>query len=82
MRDAVVITGVVYLEYFFILLYLTILATTINAFMNAANVPVFILRYRDNLFIKVLFWPAFLGISLIFTLITFYPFFVKLLYGA
>lgn len=74
MRDALAITGVVYLEYFFILLYLTILATTINAFMNAANVKVFALTYRDNLLIKVLFWPAFLGISLIFTLITFYPF--------
>ena len=74
MRDAVVITGVVYLEYYFILLYLTILATSVNAFMNAANVPVFILTYRDNLLIKVLFWPVFLGISLAFTLISFYPF--------
>jgi hypothetical protein len=73
MRDTLVVTGVVYLEYFFILLYLTILATSINAFMNAANVPVFFLTYRDNLMIKVLFWPTFLGIGLVCTLLTFYP---------
>ena len=74
MRDSLAITGVVYLEYYFILLYLTILATSINAIMWAAKIQLPILTYRDNLAIKVLFWPAFLGIGLIFTLISFYPF--------
>ena len=74
MRDALAISGIVYLEYYFILLYLTILATSINAIMWAAKIQLLILTYRDNLAIKVLFWPAFLGIGLIFTLISFYPF--------
>jgi len=74
MRDAIAITGVVYLEYFFILLYITILATSINAIMWAAKIQLSVLTHRDNLAIKVMFWPAFLGISLFFTLLTFYPF--------
>jgi hypothetical protein len=74
LRDAIAITGVVYLEYYFILLYLTILATSINAIMWAAKIQLPILTYRNNLAIKVMFWPAFLGIGLIFTLLSFYPF--------
>ena len=74
MRDTVAVNGVVYLEYYFILLYLTILATSINAFMWAANVQLPIVRYRDNLLIKIVFWPLFLGASLFLTFLTFYPF--------
>jgi hypothetical protein len=74
MRNSVAVNGVVYLEYYFILLYLTILATSINAFMWAANVQLPIMAYRDNLLIKIVFWPLFLGTSLFFTLLTFYPF--------
>jgi hypothetical protein len=73
-RDTVAVNGVVYLEYYYILLYLTILATSINAIMWAANVQLPIMTYRDNLFIKIVFWPLFLGISLFFTMVTFYPF--------
>ena len=73
-REAVAVNGVVYLEYYFILLYLTILATSINAIMWAANVQLPIMTYRDNLLIKIVFWPLFLGISLFFTMLTFYPF--------
>ena len=74
MRDSVAANGVVYLEYYFILLYLIILATSINTFIWAANLKLPIMAYRDNLLIKIVFWPLFLGVSLFFTLLTFYPF--------
>ena len=74
MRDTVAVNGVVYLEYYFILLYLTILATSVNAIMWAADIQLPIMTYRDNLLIKIVFWPLFLGISLFFTFLTFYPF--------
>jgi hypothetical protein len=73
-RETVAVNGVVYLEYYFILLYLTILATSINAIMWAADIGVPLLSYRDNLLIKIVFWPLFLGISLFFTMLRFYPF--------
>lgn len=74
LRDMLAATGLVYLEYFFILLYLTILFTTINAVAGVMAIKTPLLLYRDNLLIKVLFWPAYLGIGLVLTLINFYPF--------
>lgn len=73
LRDSVGATGVVYLEYFFILLYVTILFTTINAVTRVLAIKLILVSYQENLLIKVLFWPTYLGLGLLITLFTFYP---------
>jgi hypothetical protein len=73
LRDTLAANGVVYLEYYFILLYITILAASINAFLRAADVKLAALEYRDNLLFKIMFWPTFLGVGFFLTLYTFYP---------
>jgi hypothetical protein len=74
LRDMLAATGLVYLEYFFVLLYITILFTTVNAISRVMSIKIPLLSDHDNLLIKILFWPAYLGIGLIITLLHFYPF--------
>lgn len=59
-----------YLEYFYLVAYLNTLAVALNAYLahSGAGSRLGIVRYRDNLIPKLLFWPVTLGLLLIVSL--------------
>lgn len=71
LRDLVAAVGITYLEYLYVLLYLALLSAAANIFMVARFPDFVVVRYRDNLIPKVLYWPVFTGIMLVSTLLIF-----------
>lgn len=72
LRGELAASGTVYLEYFFIFLYVTILASSVNGLARTLGIKLKILQERDNILAKALFWPLYFGIGFIFTLFVFY----------
>ena len=73
LRTLLVPEGIIYLEYFYILVYIALLLVALNFILltSGANIP--FIRFRNNLIPKLLFWPAVLGSLLGISLLTFYP---------
>jgi hypothetical protein len=63
--------GIIYLEYIYFVTYGAILSVSVNAILFAAAPSIRFLQYRDNLVMDLLFWPTYLGLLLVFTLIAF-----------
>ena len=72
LRNTIAVAGIVYIEALYFVLYIIILLVTINALLIASNMNLTILRDRDNLIPKLMYWPTLLILSLAVTLITFY----------
>ncbi|MGB0387134.1 MAG: hypothetical protein ACPGWR_20140 [Ardenticatenaceae bacterium] len=73
LRQVLANTPVVYLEYFYILAYITIMAVAFNGYLYTAkwSLDSTIAKEKDALLSKLLFWPLLLGASVA---ITFYAF--------
>jgi hypothetical protein len=71
-RRRIAAEEVFYLEYFYLLIYVAILAISINSVLFAMGAPLRIVRYRDNLIPKLLFWPALLLAVFAVSVYTFY----------
>lgn len=56
-RGALAAKQVFYIEYFYFLTYLVILAACVNAILFTAHTPLRVIHYRDNLIPKLLYWP-------------------------
>lgn len=65
--------GLVYVGYFYFLMYLMILCTAVDAYLVATNSRLFLVRYRNNLLPKVLYWPFIAGAAFLVTLAIFSP---------
>ena len=72
MRNKLAAAGIIYLEYFYFVLYFIILAVSVNSILLASTTRHEIIHYRDNLIIKLLYWPVLLGLLLLITLANFY----------
>lgn len=72
LRDKLAAVGIIYIEYFYFVLYFVILGVSLNSILLASTTRCFIVDYRDNLIIKLLYWPVLLGVLLIITIINFY----------
>jgi hypothetical protein len=59
---------VVYLDSFFLIMYCTILAVTIISMMHLYKSKLWLIKYRDNLIPKLLYWPLVLTATLLSTL--------------
>lgn len=72
LRDTIPMDDIIYLEYFYFIMYLAILAVSLNsiAFASSTNFP--FIDKKDNLYVKVLYWPIVMGVMLLVTLINFY----------
>jgi hypothetical protein len=73
LRSELVASSMVYLEYYFILLYVTILASSINGLVRTMKLKLKVVESQENLLAKALFWPLYLGIGFLITLAVFYP---------
>lgn len=71
-RQKLAANGIIYLEYFYFVLYLAILTTSVNSILFASNTRSRFVHYRDNLIAKLLYWPIILGIIFGITLKVFY----------
>jgi hypothetical protein len=60
-------SGLVYLEYFYLVMYLVILLVTLDAYLISVGWPVRLLRYKDHLIPKLLYWPLLFGTGAIIT---------------
>jgi len=63
---------ILYIEYFYFVMYCSILAVTLNSILFALTDHIKIIAYQDNLIPKLIYWPVILGILLIITLFVFY----------
>lgn len=71
MRTKVAVSGLIYLEYLYFVMYLAILLTTINA-LTFTMKDHGLAQHQDNLVPKLLFWPLLLGAFFAVTLLFLY----------
>jgi hypothetical protein len=72
MRDALEVSNLIYLDYFFFIIYLVLLGVSINSILFTRTDSFRLLEYRDNLIPKMAFWPLLLGTLLAVTQWVFY----------
>ena len=71
-RNRINTPEIAYIELFYFSMYVlvSLQAITLAVFFSGSQLKIF--RYRDNLLIKLLFWPVLLGTWLVATLWCFY----------
>ena len=72
LRASIAASGFLYLENFYFVMYGAIIVVMVNTFCVAYGNTSFLITHRDNLIIKLLFWPVILGVLLLITVGTFY----------
>jgi hypothetical protein len=72
LREKLAAASIIYLEYFYFVLYFIILGVSINSILLASNTRHKLIHYRDNLIVKLLYWPVILALLLVVTLVNFY----------
>ena len=60
-------SGIVYLEYFYLVMYIVILAVTLDAYLISVGCRAKLLHYRDHLIPKLIYWPLLFGSCAIIT---------------
>ncbi len=70
-RRKIAAEEVFYLEYFYFLIYLTMLWISVNSVLFAMGKNIKLIQYRDNLISKLLFWPVLLGLLYAISVVTF-----------
>ncbi|WP_440947658.1 cache domain-containing protein [Methanosarcina sp. T3] len=63
---------IIYLEYFYFIMYLAILAVSLNSIVFGSGMNIRFITAKDNLYVKLLYWPVILGCLLLITLLNFY----------
>ncbi len=71
-RKNISIGEIFYLEYFFFVIYFTILLAPIDAFRTTLKIESRFFEYQNGLIYKVLYWPSLLGIFFVITILKFY----------
>jgi hypothetical protein len=71
LRDGIAAVGLSYLEHLYILLYIAIIAIGLNTYYVVKRPNAWLVRYRNNLIVKLLYWPLIVGALLASTLLVF-----------
>ncbi len=71
MRSVVGAEGLLYIGYFYFTLYALIMLTLLNAVLLVSKTEWKWVTHADNLIPKALYWPVYLGIIFILTVVTF-----------
>lgn len=64
--------SIIYLEYFYLLSYVLLLMITVNAILFSSDLPISFLKFQDNIFPKLIYWPLLQGGLFAFTAILFW----------
>ncbi len=70
-RRKIAAEEVFYLEYFYLLVYVALLWVAVNSVLFAMGTRLRVIQYGDNLLSKLLFWPTFLGLAFVVTVLAF-----------
>jgi oligopeptide transport system substrate-binding protein len=73
LRGALNASGVVYLEYLFILQYVFVLGSAVNGMLYYSGSKFPVIHYMENLPVRIMYWPALLIMFLAITFAIFYP---------
>ena len=71
LREHLAARGLIYLEYFYFVGYLSIVAVAINALLLTSSLRLPLLHYHDNLLARILYWPTYCGTLLALTIWSF-----------
>ena len=71
-RRKIAAEEVFYLEYFYLLIYLTILWISVNSVLFSMGTRIRFIQYKENLISKLIFWPFLLLLLLAISVYTFY----------
>ncbi len=71
-RRNISIGEIFYLEYFFFVIYLTILLAPVNSFRTSLEIPSRFFEYQNGLIPKAIYWPSIMGIFFVITAWKFY----------
>jgi hypothetical protein len=71
-RRNISIGEIFYLEYFFFVIYFTILLVPVNTFRVSLGISSRFFEYQDGLIPKAIYWPSIMGIFFIITAWKFY----------
>ena len=72
LRSKLTSSEIIYLEYFFFVMYLAILAVSVNSILFVSHANVSLIQYKDNFIPKLLYWPVIASLLLGVTLWVFY----------
>ncbi len=72
LRKEITASDILYVDYFYIIMYLAILAVIISYFLFHIKSQLFFIQYHNGLVAKLLFWPFILGSLLGVTIWMFY----------
>ena len=72
LRKTVSTPVITYMEYFYFIMYLLLALIVFNIVLFTRKDNFLFFDYKDNLIIKLIYWPLFLGMCFIVTLIKFY----------
>jgi hypothetical protein len=72
LREKLAASGLVYLEYFYLVMYFAITVICIGAIMFVEEVELSYVQYRDHLIPKLLYWPVLTAYALVVTILTYY----------
>ncbi len=72
LRNSLVSSGIIYMEWFYFVMYAVILAVSVIAILFVSNINMGWLAYKNCLIIKVLYWPVIVYGILAFTIFKFY----------
>jgi hypothetical protein len=72
LRSRIPLGSIIYIEYFYLVLYLAILVVSLNSIVFASNRSIPFIDPKDNMYVKILYWPVTMGILLFVTLLNFY----------
>ena len=71
-RGSLEVSNIIYLDYFYFLIYLMLLAVSVNSILFTRTDSIRFIEYRDNLIPKMIYWPVLLGTLLVITYAVFF----------
>lgn len=71
LRNTLSSHGIIYMEYFYFVMYLVILGVSTDSLLFASQQHIAFIDFRDNLIVKLLYWPLLAGLLFVATLIVF-----------
>ncbi len=72
LRRSIQSDRITYMEFFYFIMYLILVLSAFNIILFTRRNKVLFFDYQDNLIVKLLYWPTFLGLSFLATLFTFF----------
>lgn len=72
LRKTIQANIITYMEYFYFITYFILVLAVFNIILFTRKDKMLFFDYHDNVIVKLLYWPTFLGLCLLVTLIKFY----------